>query len=286
LVTHPRHWERYSAEPKSDWLPGGRKDRVIVVVDGSPHETADAADFFVPVKPERDFEAIWTLRQLIRGESPSPGVETGAELADLRKLAELMVTCRFGAVFFGLGLARTTLGYLNVEALLKLVAELNDQTRFTARRLRVPGNVSGADSVLCWQTGYPFGVNLGRGYPRYNPGEFTAGELLERREVDACLLVGSQDVSELSALAREHLDRIPVITLDPAHQPTQINASVRFTTAVAGVHHAGTVYRMDETPLPLASLIPTESPSDQAILSRILQKVRPWVVNPSKGEID
>lgn len=34
------------------------------------------------------------------------------------------------------------------------------------------------------ETGYPFSVHLGRGYPRYNPGE-----------VDACVLVGSAGVA-------------------------------------------------------------------------------------------
>ncbi len=43
--------------------------------------------------------------------------------------------------------------------------------RFTIFRPQlIFGDVTGADSVLCWQTGYPFSVNLGRGYPRYNPG--------------------------------------------------------------------------------------------------------------------
>ena len=70
--------------------------------------------------------------------------------------------------------------------------DLNDFTRFTARRLRIPGDVTGADAVLCWLTGFPFAVNLARGYPRYNPGEYSANELLERGEVDACLLVGSE----------------------------------------------------------------------------------------------
>lgn len=270
VVSHPRHMERYSADPTSDWLPQGRKDRTLVVVDHSMHETAERADLFIPVSEGRDFEAIWTLRQLIRGETPATNAATGADIKALEDLAKRMQSCRYGVVFFGLGLARTHLGYLNVEALLKLVAELNDHTRFTARRLRVPGNVSGADSVLCWQTGYPFGVNLARDYPRYNPGEFTAGELLEREEVDACLFVGSQDVEELSPQAREHLHRVPVISLDPPHQPNSIESQVQFTTSINGVHAPGTIYRMDETPLPLKSFLTTDYPGDSEVLERIL----------------
>ncbi|HSG69762.1 MAG TPA: formylmethanofuran dehydrogenase subunit B, partial [Planctomycetaceae bacterium] len=158
---------------------------------------------------------------------------------------------------------------LNVEALLRMVADLNDHTRFHARRMRIPGDVTGADTVLCWQTGYPFSVNLSRGYPRYNPGEFSANELLERREVDACLLVGSEGIEKMSSRAVEHLRTIPTIVLDHPTVQTPIAASVRFTTAVYGIHLPGTAYRMDEVPIPLRQVLTTAYPSDADVLSQI-----------------
>ena len=79
----------------------------------------------------------------------------------------------------------------------------------------IPGDVTGADTVLCWQTGYPFAVNLSRGYPRYEPEEYSANTMLERGEVDACLLVGSEAVSLMSPEAPGgHLCGIPTIVLD------------------------------------------------------------------------
>src|SRR5438132_7576829 len=42
----------------------------------------------------------------------------------------------------------------------------NEFTRFYAKPMRGHGNVTGADNVVSWQTGYPFGVSLHRGYPR------------------------------------------------------------------------------------------------------------------------
>src|SRR5204863_6860794 len=109
-----------------------------------------------------------------------------------KELARRMKSCRYGIVFFGRGLSMTGLGHHYVEALLLLVRDLNDYTRFFARRMRVQGDVTGADTVLTWQTGYPFSVNFSRGYPRYNPGEFSAQDMLERGEADACLLLGSE----------------------------------------------------------------------------------------------
>src|SRR5690606_23221433 len=124
---------------------------------------------------------------LAGGGDVPPREIAGVPLEELERLADMMRKCRCGVIFFGLGVTRQRLGHQSVEALLRLVTDLNAHTRCHARRMRVPGDVTGADTVLCWQTGYPFSVNLAKGYPRYNPGEFSANGLLERQEVDACL---------------------------------------------------------------------------------------------------
>jgi formylmethanofuran dehydrogenase subunit B len=250
-------------------LPRGRADRTVVVVDVQPTETSAEADVFIRMSPEHDFEAICALRQLLRGEEPTNTDNLGVELDVLRDLARRMKRCRYGVVFFGLGLAQRSLGHRNVEALLRLVADLNAHTRFTARRLRIPGDVTGADSVVCWQTGFPFAVNLARGYPRYNPGEYTANELLERHEVDACVLVGSEAVTGLSAAAIEWLREIPTVALDHPNMPPGLDATVQFTTAIYGVHAPGTAYRMDEVPIPLRPVLDTDYPTDADVLAAI-----------------
>src|SRR5262249_48026267 len=175
-------------QPQGQFVPAGRASRFVVVADVRPTASTEAADLFLPVEPGRDFEALWTLRSVIRGVPVEKDAPTGAPLPLLAELACRMKSCRFGVVFFGLGLSRNGLGHRSVEALLSLVSDLNDFTRFYARRMRVQGDVTGADSVLAWQTGYPFSVNLARGYPRYNPGEFSANDLLARGEADPCVL--------------------------------------------------------------------------------------------------
>jgi formylmethanofuran dehydrogenase subunit B len=270
--SHPRHFERYSVDPTGEFVPRGRTDRTVVVIDVEPTESSALADRFLQIEPGRDFEAIWALRAMMRGLPVAATASVGTSLAPLRDLADLMKSCRCGVVFFGLGLSTRGLGHLNVEALLRLVAELNDYTRFHARRMRIPGDVTGADTVLCWQTGYPFSVNLSRAYPRYNPGEFSANELLERREVDACLLVGSEGIEKMSSRAVDHLRNIPTIALDHPTVQAPIDATVRFTTAVYGIHLPGTAYRMDEVPIPLKQVLSTDYPSDAEVLSRIRER--------------
>jgi formylmethanofuran dehydrogenase subunit B len=268
-VTHPRHFERYSVEPKGEFLPNGRQDRTVVVIDVQPTETSALADVFIQVEPERDFEALWTLRMLLAGHAPPPGAVAGVAPALLTDLVARMQRCKYGVVFFGFGLSRGKHGHCTVEALLKLVRELNQHTRFSVRRMRGSGDVTGADMVLAWQTGFPFAVNLSRGYPRYNPGEYSALTVLERREADACLFVGSHGIARFSAAARSHLREIPTIVLDSPGAEVLIQPTVRFTTAIYGIHAAGTAYRMDEVPIPLRAVMPGEFPTDATVLTEI-----------------
>jgi formylmethanofuran dehydrogenase subunit B len=223
---------------------------------------------------------------LVRDPECTPRVDCGVPLERLRALAKRMTDCRYGAVFFGLGIALPYLGHLNVEALLELVDELNQKTRFIARRLRVSGDVSGADSVLCWQTGFPFGVDLSRGYPRFNPGEYTAEELLERGEIDACLIVGSRNLPTFSDASLQFLSSVPLIVLDSPNTPPSIVApAVQFTTAVYGIHAAGTAYRMDEVPIPLRKLIDSAYPTDAEVLRGIAERMKSGDVAPSTRDV-
>ncbi|MGQ0636274.1 MAG: formylmethanofuran dehydrogenase subunit B [Planctomycetaceae bacterium] len=271
VESHPRHLERYSADPVGEFLPGGRADRTLVVVDVRPTATSALADLSVQVAPGRDFEVLWTLRGLLRGIRPAPRYDAGAPLSTLEDLARRMQSCRYGAAFFGLGLARQ--GHHVVEALLRLVTDLNRHTRFIARRMRVSGDVAGADSVLCWQTGYPFSVSLARGYPRYSPGEFTAQPLLERDEVDACLLLGGKGLERFSDRALARLQKLPTIVLDAPAAPCRIRPGVRFATAVYGIHERGTAYRMDETPIPLMAVLRSPHPSEATVLTQIINRL-------------
>lgn len=273
LRSHPRHLSRYVDAPGM-FVPGGRKDRHLVVIDHCQTETTELADTFVQVQPGGDFELIWALRAIARGlpipEAPIAGV--GAE--QIRELAERLMNCRYGAVFFGLGLTRKESPHATVEGLLRLVTDLNAHTRFVARRMRVPGDVAGADTVLCWQTGFPFSVSFARGYPRYNPGEYTADSLLARREVDAVLLVGAEGVSKLSTASQQVLTELPTIVLDYPGATPPFQPDVHFTTAIYGIHRRGTAYRMDEVPIELNALFPSPLPADHDVLDAIRASLR------------
>ncbi len=275
VEAHPRHFERYSLKAKGKYLPGGRAERTVVVVDVRKTKSALEADIFLQVKPGRDFEVLWALRALVRGQSVDPSIEerTGISLQVLKDLVERMKNCRFGVIFFGMGLSMTRGRHFNVAALLALATDLNRFTHFVANPVRGHGNVTGADNVVSWQTGYPFGVNFNRGYPRFNPGEFTTVDILARGEADALLVVASDPVANFPRKAIEHLHRIPVITLDPKPTRTSQIAKVAFTVAPYGISVGGTVYRMDNVALPLRPALKSPYSSDEAILRRLKERI-------------
>lgn len=278
--SHPRHFTKYSLMPKGIWTPRGRKDRTCVVVDVRKTKSAKAADIFLQIKPRKDFEALWTLRALAKGVELDAGqveAETGIPLSAWQDLMDRMKRARYGAILFGMGLTMTRGKHLNTEAVLALTRDMNDYTRFICKPMRGHGNVTGADNVVSWRTGYPFGVNLSRGYPRFNPGEYTTADLLCRREADAALIVASDPMGNFPQAARDHLVSIPYIALDPKPTETTRRAAVAFHVATYGINVPGTVYRMDDVPIPLRPAFDSPLPSDLEILRGIERLVRPGV---------
>jgi formylmethanofuran dehydrogenase subunit B len=276
-VTHPRHFDRYSLMPKGMFLPGGRTDRTAVLVDVRQNESADAMDEFFQINPEGDFEALWVLRGLAKGlelDAATVLANTGVELARWRELMQRMQAAKYGAIVFGSGLTQARGRHMNIEAVQALVRDLNAHTRFVASPLRGGGNLAGADSVITWRTGFPFGVSMTRGYPRFSPGEYTAEAMLARGEADAAMIVASDPIAELSPRARDQLKSIPYIALDFRETPTMRCATVAFTTATCGIHTPGTVYRMDGVPLPLRPVLKSPHPSDVEVLTQIERRVR------------
>jgi formylmethanofuran dehydrogenase subunit B len=275
--SHPRHFTKYSLTVKGMFVPRGRKDRYCVLVDVRKTKSAKAADLFIQIKPRKDFEALWALRALAKGvelDAAEVEAETGVPLSTWQALMERMKQAKYGVILFGMGLTMTRGKHLNSYALLALARDMNAYTRFVCKPMRGHGNVTGADNVVTWRTGYPFGVNLARGYPRFNPGEYTTSDTLARGEADAALIIASDPMANFSQAAREHLARIPYIALDPKETPTTRAATVVFHTATYGINTPGTVYRMDDVPIPLRPAFDSPFPSDQEVLEGIERRVR------------
>jgi len=274
--SHPRHFTKYSLMPKGEFVPNGRKDRTAVLIDVRKTKSSKAVDIFLQIKPRSDFELAWAMRGLAAGLDIDPDIEksTGIDIETLKDLVDRMKQAKFGAILFGMGVTMTRGKHNNSEAVLALARDLNDYTRWVAKPMRGHGNVTGADNVVTWSTGYPFGVCLSRGYPRFNPGEFTTSDLLARREADAALIIASDPMSNFSQPARNHLSSIPVVVLDPKLSDTAKVAAVAFTTSTYGINEPGTVYRMDDVPIPLRPAFESPFRGDFEILKAIERRIR------------
>ena len=282
---HPRHFTKYTLTQKGKFVPNGRKGRTMVLVDIRETPSAKAADIFLQVRPGKDFEVLTTLRALVKGQrvDPQAVAETGLTVEQLQDLVDRMKKAKFGVLFFGMGLSMTRGKHMNSAAALTLAAELNAFTKFVAMPMRGHGNVTGADVVLRYSLGYPFGINLCRGYPRYNPGEFSTVDLLVRGDVDATLVLGADPGATMPQPAIDHMARVPTIVLDPKVTHTSRVARVHITTAVTGISAPGTVYRMDEIPLPLRPPLKSPYPTDEEVIRRIREAVarkEPWLPAP------
>jgi formylmethanofuran dehydrogenase subunit B len=276
LAAHLRHLTRYSAMARGLYTSGGRKDRFIVAVDVRETRMRRVADLFLKVKPGCDYELLSALRAVVRGYSLEVNEVSGVSRETILELAERMKKARFGVIFFGLGLTQSEGRHRNIEAAIGLVADLNRYTKFVLTPMRGHYNVAGANTVTTWQTGYPYAVDFSRGYPRYNPGEYTAVDLLARGEADAALIVASDPVAHLPYKAARHLAKIPTIVLDPKRNMTSMVSRVIIPTAAAGIEAEGTAYRMDGIPIRLRKILePREGVlPDAEVLEMIIGRVK------------
>jgi formylmethanofuran dehydrogenase subunit B len=272
---HPRHFTKYTLMQKSRFLPRGRKDRTMVLVDIRETKSVKAADIFLQIRPGRDFELLTILRAMIKDQLVEDDqiARTGLSRGQIEDLIGRMKSCRFGVMFFGMGLSMTRGKHMNSAALLTLAAEMNAFTKFVAMPMRGHGNVTGADVIMRWQTGYPFGITFNRGYPRYNPGEFSTVDVLVRGDTDCAFIIGADPGATMPQPAIDHLARIPTIVLDPHVTHTSRLARVHITTAPAGISAPGTGYRMDEIPMPLRPALSSPYPSDEEVVRRINQAI-------------
>ena len=273
--SHPHHIIRYSALSKGRFRPS-RKDRKMVVIDVRKTDSAKLADQFIQVTPNGDYELLSALRMAVRGDELEQDVIAGVSAEKIEDLAELMISCEFGVLFFGLGLTASEGRHRNVDAALSLVRDLNARTKFLIFPMRGHFDITGACQVSAWITGYPYAVDLSQGYPRYNPGDTTTIDILAREDCDAAMVIGADPASSFPAEATRKLAKIPVITIDPHSSPTALISEVVFPSSLVGIETGGVIYRMDGVAIMAKPVIspPPGVHSDAEILQDILSQVK------------
>lgn len=271
---HPRHLSRYTLYPRGFFTRSGERDRELISIDIRKTDTAKIADKFIQVEPNGDYELLGAIRTCLNGED-IPDEVAGVPAEDIKEIADKMKNCRFGTVFFGLGLTMSDGKYTNIDNAISLVRDLNDHTKFTIMPMRGHFNVAGANKVSCWEARFPYAVDFARGYPRYAPGENTVVDVLGKKEADSALVVASDPATTIPRESFEHFEDISTITIDPHMSATAEESDVFIPAAVAGIETEGTAYRMDGVPIKLRQVVepPEGVKSDEEILEMINERL-------------
>lgn len=279
LESMPRHMSRYGIFPRGYWTKRGRFDRTVICVDPRKTPTAAAADLHIQLNPNSDYELFNALQTILNGKDPHPSVEriTGVSIADMKQMVEMMKDCNFGAVYVGLGVGSSYGKHRNVEAALNLIKELNNHTKFTIGALRGHCNVAGFNQIASYLYGYPFGLDFARGYPRYNPGEYTTVDVLRNRDVDAAFVMCADLVCHTPADCASYLVEIPLVCLDIAPCPTTVASDVVLPGVIDAMESAGTFYRLDNVPIYFEPF--TDSPfgftqSNEDTMHQLFEKIK------------
>ncbi len=276
IESHPRHMSRYSTVPRGIFRQAGKDERTVVVIDIRKTRTANIADRFLEVEPNRDFEIISVMRSLLNGYRPNIDTVANIPLKEVDRLLELIKEANFCAIFFGLGLLMSAGTYHNISSLLSFVAELNQFAKVVAIPMIGHYNMIGFNHVCSWLTGFPYGVDFRKEHPMFNPGETTTVELLQKKEIDAMFCIASDPVSTLPYSLTSYLKEIPLITMDRQMTPTTRISKIVIPVALSGIEVSGTAYRMDSVPLYMRNILtpPDGILSDEMILQKLLELVK------------
>jgi formylmethanofuran dehydrogenase subunit B len=241
---YPRFGSRYALEPRGVATPQGRTSRTVIAVDvGESRGPADA-DGRVAIAPSDEVDGLGMMRAAVQGRATGDD----ARFRPAIELARRMTEARYVAIVADGEPGTAPADPARAEALVTLAQALNGATRCALSTLRGGGNRSGADAVLTWQTGFPFAVDFVRGYPSYRP-EAGAAALLSGAEAGAALVIGAP--ASLPAPVAAALARVRTVAIGPRASAASFQPAVAVDTGVAGIHEAGTAFRMDDIPLPL-----------------------------------
>jgi formylmethanofuran dehydrogenase subunit B len=253
-----------------------KKGRKLIVFDPIKTMTAEAADYYVQVEPNRDYEIFEALRCLVNDQELDVDKVGGVPIDYLRDVADAMVNCEFGAIFYGLGLTASAGRFRNIEVAIKLTRDLNRRTKFVIMPMRGHFNITGANVAFAWATGYPYAIDFSQGYPQFNPGEYTTIDLLKNGDNDATLVIGSDPGAHFPKPAMQKMTKHPLIVINPDMNCTSKVGDVVFPTQWCGIESEGTAYRMDSVPIMLRKAVepPPGVLNDEQILKKILAEIR------------
>jgi formylmethanofuran dehydrogenase subunit B len=206
-------------------------------------------DLTLTLDPSEEITALSLMRASVQGYARE---QTSPRLTQAIAIAGRLAKARYAALVHDAEPGDEPRNPLRIEALIALTQALNGPTRAALISLRAGGNRVGTETVLTSQTGYPFSVDYSRGHPHYDPAARGLERLASER-FRAALIVGSP---ALDGSLSGTLARINTVAIGPRASQAAFTPRVTIDTGIAGIHEAGTAYRVDEVPLQLRPPLP------------------------------
>ncbi len=271
---HPRHMSRYSIFPRGFFTGKGAKGRKLVVVDPRCSDTSKLADVHLQIEQGRDYELLTALRVAFKGEW-LPDVVAGIPKKTIYEVADIMKSGRFGVIFFGMGVTQSLSKNHNIDQAICVTKDLNAYTKWNIMPMRGHYNVTGSGEVWGWLHGFPFALDLSRGFARYNPGDTTSNDMLRRGETDAVFVLGSDPGAHFPFSSVQKIWELPSVCIDPHITPTSAVCKMHVPVAFVGVETGGCAYRMDNVPIETRKVVdpPEGMLTDVEFLERVLERV-------------
>jgi formylmethanofuran dehydrogenase subunit B len=208
-----------------------------------------------------------TLALLAAVLTQRPTTEAAPELL---ALAQRLRLARY-AVFVGAPQRWPAHGALLIEAVHRIVGELNRSTRAAALWIGGGDGAATANQVFTWLSGLPLRSRSGVHGLEHEPLLFDAGRLLADRAVDTLLWVSSFDAG-----AEPPATELPMVALAHPAAAAACRRPGRGTVFIAvstpGIGSSGHVFRTDGTVLmPLHAARPDALPTVAEVALRIRQ---------------
>ncbi len=210
------------------------------------------------------FDTVSLLDALV---AQRPAMGGAAVPQGLRALAQRLRAARY-AVISGSTAKLPPHGALIVEALYRMINELNRTTRAAALWIGGGNGVATANQVFTWLSGLPLRSRAGPRGLEHEPLRFGSLRLIEQNAVDALLWVSSFDAETVPPP-----NRLPMVVLGhPATaEAVRRPGCVFIPVATPGIGSAGHVFRTDGTVLmPLHAARPDALATVASVAQRLL----------------
>lgn len=269
----PRFFERCLPLQSQQPSQFGDLHRRFIVLGDVPSMTSGRladAEFAIPMPNRRLGDFFLALRARLAGRRLDHAAVEGFSPAQIDDLLATLRAARYGVVVWNADELDFPNADLTIQAMVDLVKDLNQDTRWSG--LPLGGNDGGASAaqVCTWQTGYPLRVGYEPGGPRYEPKMFATAALMAADEVDALLWISAFDPVRTPPKAN-----CPSIVLGRADMVFEQPPEVFIPVAVPGVQHGGFLHRMDAVvALQLHAPAPAELISVAQALAAIEQEIQ------------